>query len=258
MADEKAVVFAKVDDLIKHMKEVDGQVVQGCEKVLALLTKVKMTYKAQLLPSQVGVHPDNRDGYGLNSEDVHGLGQDIFTMGWSWGQVASAICIEESPGSTRFEDFNKVLAEGSSKLAPVEDGSVKYASLACSHTNAFLRALASGVSSDYEAMSEGGKLCLRKVESHDEQMALAASKGLTWTVLKAELSTRFPDLPGLLQQARNAPGHAARSESEVQVMLTMQRLAAEEQRRTQASADYGRITKLVMRSNPPATQTGRS
>ena len=238
------------------MQGVDGHVVQGCEKVLALLSSVKMTYEAQLLPRQVGVHPDNRDGYGLNSEDVHGLGQDIFRMGWAWDQVAGAICVEEAPNSKVFEEFNKALADGSSKLAPVDADAVKYASLSCSHTNAFLRALAAGVSSDCEAMSESGKFCLRKVESHDPDLALAATKGLTWLVLTHEVATRFPALAGLIQQARNAPGHVARLESEVQVMLTMQRMASAEQRQTKASADYERIQKMVMRSKPPCYADG--
>ena len=255
-ASEKAAALAKVDALVAEMQAVDGHVVQGCEKVLTLLKGIGMTYRATLLPRQVGVHPDNRDGYGLNSEDVHGLGQDILRMGWSWEQVEGAICVEEAPGSTVFEDFNKALADGSSKLAPVEVGSVKYASLSCSHTNAFLRALAAGVSSDCEIMSEGGKLCLRKVESIDPELASAATKGLHWLVLTNEVSVRFPALAGLLQQAKNAPGHAARLESEVQIMLKMQQLASAEQLRIGTSANWERIQKMVMRSKPPCYADG--
>ena len=54
---------------------------------LEFIASVKMAYKAQLLPRQVGVHHQNRDGYGLNTENVHAFGQDIIRMGFSWDQV---------------------------------------------------------------------------------------------------------------------------------------------------------------------------
>ena len=58
-----------------------------------------MAWKQRIRPCQVGVDPSNRDGVGVNVEDVHGLGADILFWGWSWSQVASAVCVEEA--STR-------------------------------------------------------------------------------------------------------------------------------------------------------------
>ena len=88
---QKDIALASVETLIKDMENVDGHVVQGCSKVLGLLAQVNLTYKAQLLPRQVGVHPQNRNGYGLNSDNVHALGQDIIRMGFSWDQVDGGV-----------------------------------------------------------------------------------------------------------------------------------------------------------------------
>ena len=239
---QKDIALASVETLIKDMENVDGHVVQGCSKVLGLLAQVNLTYKAQLLPRQVGVHPQNRNGYGLNSENVHALGQDIIRMGFSWDQAEGALAIEEVPGRAVIEDFNRKLAEGNDRLAPVEKDSMKYASVACSHTNALLRALGAGVPKLLALMPDWHK---------DDLLASAVEKGLTWLVLKHEVAARFPTLPALLQQARNAPGSAARLENEVQIMLKMQQMASAEQMITGASPDYGRIVKLVARSNPP-------
>ena len=55
-----------------------------------------------------------------------------------------ALAIEEVPGRAAIEDFNRKLAEGNDRLAPVEKDSMTYASVACSHTNALLRAFGRG------------------------------------------------------------------------------------------------------------------
>lgn len=59
-------------------------------QALAVLLENDMAHVAKINPRQVGVHPDNRDGYGVNQADVHELGSEIFRMGWSWDQTTQA------------------------------------------------------------------------------------------------------------------------------------------------------------------------
>ena len=249
IAEEAA--FSKIREIITDFSDGRGKLVQGCDDILKLLKGVSLSYPSYLPPRSVGVHPENRDKYGLNTEDVHGLGKDIARMGFSESLCAQALAIEEADGSKAFDMFNIKLAMGNERLAPVEPCSLKFASLACSHTNAFLRCIAAGVPSDDPLVSENGFFCLSKVQRHDTKLASAVARGLHWAVLKAEVGKRFPELPKLLQQAMNAPASACRLENEVQVMMSIQQQAAEEQQATGGNPDYDRILSSVARTKPP-------
>ena len=247
----KKVAFAKIDEIIASIDGGRGKLVQGCDTILGELAGVSLSYPSYLQPRTVGVHPENRDKYGLNTENVHGLGKDILRMGFSGDLCAQALAIEAADGGKAFEVFNDTLVKGNVRLAPVEPGSLKFASLACSHTNAFLRCIAAGCPSDDKYAAENGRFCVSKIERYDAPLASAVVRGLNWTVLKAEVGERFPTLPKLLQQARNAPGSACRLENEVQVMLSMQQQASAEQALTGGNPDYDRIMNAVARTKPP-------
>ena len=224
--------------------------VSGVDKVLTELEGMGYAWTVRIRPGQVGPHPTNRDGVGVNAEDVHSLGADILGMGWSWQQVTGAVCIEESPGSTEIKDFNAKLSSGLDTLPSNELDHVRFGSLACSHTNMFLRCVAAGAVSTNVALSEAGHLSLEKIARRDPDFARAIRDGLEWKVLSSKVSTEFPDLLGLVQRARNAPNAAARAEHEVQVMLRMHGMAAAQQA-SSGRIDWDATRRIVAHGKPP-------
>jgi len=243
-ADKKAI-----NDMIQAVHAKEAPLVGTVDRILDKLEEVGLSYRAKLLPRQVGADPSNRDGYGINAEDVHVIGHDIAHLGWSWKVAWGAVCVEETPGSTAIENFNVALAAGSVFMPSVKDNSIKYGSLACSHANMFLRCIADGVPSEDEYCSEDKRLSVAKVERRDPALAEAVRTGMSWQVLSHKVRDLFPGLDDLIQTARNAPSRVARSEHEVQVMLRIQNLAATAQAAGQ-DPDWGNIRKAVLKSKP--------
>ena len=93
------------------------------------------------------------------------------------------------PGDQQVIAFNKKLCEDSGGLIPpINEISMRYASLAGSHTNAMLRALR------HEALHpQSGPLCvdghlsLARVEAIDAGFAEAARCGMRWKVISLEV-----------------------------------------------------------------------
>ena len=228
--------MAGIEKINKMLADVEKQhgcgLVQTMDVVLAELESLHLAWVQRIRPMPVGVDPSNRDGLGVNAEDVHTLGSAIISLGWSWQQVGSAVCIEEAPDSSLIVDFNKSLGHGCDLLpngSALE--SIRYGSVACSHTNMFLRCLASAcVSPGKSEAAEDGRLSLDLVGRRDAELARAAKDGLEWKVLSSKVRHLCPSLLSLMQRARNAPQAVAKAEHEMQVMLRMHCMASAQQR----------------------------
>ena len=120
------------------------------------------------------------------------------------------MCVEEAPGSQAIADFNKELAAGCDALPSTGLDQIRFGSLACSHTNMFLKCLAAGVASSDADLAVGGCLRLDKVERRDAEFGKAAREGLEWLVLLSKVSAAHPTLLTAIQRARNAPQANAR------------------------------------------------
>ena len=145
----------------------------------------------QLAPTMVGCDRENRGSQGVNALEVAILATDIGEVGWSWGETKHAICIEERPGSTTLEDFNRELASGTD-LAPVRQGSIRFGSLSCTHTNMGLRSIAARMPSDDPLLSEAGRFCVDRLAQRDPEYAEAVRKGLRWKIVSWEARCLHP------------------------------------------------------------------
>ena len=94
-------------------------------------------------------------------------------------------------------------------LAPCVTGTVKFASLASSHTNQVLRLFLANV----KDWSEDA-LNLKK---HDPEFHHAVTHGMEWTVLSADLLRSFPTMAQLVQESSNTGGQLQRREGEMQM-----------------------------------------
>ena len=202
-----------------------------------------------LHPSMVGVDPSNRNGGGVNALEVNLLASDICEVGWSWDACRHATCIEEKPGDSYISDFNKRLVAHSG-LAPVVEGSIKYGSLSCSHTQQALRAIASGCESDNPLMSQGGRYCLERLGSRDKLYAEAVAQGLRWKVMSWKVREMHPRVPDLIQSARNIGSTLNRKESEMQILLRLHSMSAAYVLKTGGSPPWAEIKRSILRTRP--------
>ena len=132
--------------------------------------------KQQLARDQVGTHPANGDGLGLNSQDVMELIAAICEVGFD-DSVPNPLCVEIPLNDRRIFDFNRVLIEQSNGILPERNVNVmKCASISSSHANAALRCLIHG--------------SLGCPGMHDD--------GLTWRVISHQVLNEFPGVPNLL------------------------------------------------------------
>ena len=249
MASAEACV-AKIKELVRIFTSKDGfGQVATADLILAELEKEKLCWEERIPVARVGVSPVNRDGLGVNAEDVHALGGDLFAMGWSWEAAGSVVCVEEAPGRDYIARFDDSVVAGNPKLPESEPDTIRYGSIAGSHRNMFLRCLLASAESGEEAMCEGGRLCLEKVARADANFANAARHGLTWKVLSYKVEVDYPEVLPIIMRARNAPNSAARAEHEVQVLLRLHAMAVQAQKSGQ-SPDWPSIRRCIGRGRP--------
>lgn len=103
-----------------------------------------LAWRGQIKSQQLGVHPMNRDGLGIDNAHMQSLISGFCSMGWV-AETTNGLCVEVKPSDGTVLDFNRRLAEESGVKMPLPDslGPVRYATLSSSHTNIkknFLRA----------------------------------------------------------------------------------------------------------------------
>ena len=129
------------------------------------------------------------------------------------------IAVELCPNDTEIKSFNRALIERSgSKLAPIDVEQIRFASVAGSHLNAGLNAIAHGVEHESDDLTLNRKLSLSKIREIDGEYAKAVQDGLDWLIVASKVVAAFPTFACLLQSAYNVGGHLQRSESELQLL----------------------------------------
>ena len=206
-----------------------GQLKALAEEVVQVLEHYGLVYEAQLSPDVVGVHRCNRWGAGVKPADVHAKISKIIGMGFSLQATREAMCTEMPPGVEGEEQlhFNKVMvSHANGLLAPIKPDSLEYLSVACSHTNQALRAVKAGCNTEMtDKFVDQGRLSKQLAEHMDKNFGLAMEKGLVWKVIKHEVTTAWPQLPFLLQEAGNLVQGVAREESVLQILLRLRSMA---------------------------------
>ena len=177
----------KVKDEIKDMiSHVDGVGLQKTWKnIQDVLSKHNLVSTLVIPCDQVGVHPSNRDGFGVAHRDVHRLLNLVAEVGYDENQVC-AWCIEvnhlEEPMVTK---FNEDLVRQSGGAIPAFPHPPRYASLSASHTNQMLRAcLHQCPHQDNErVLTCEGLLDMSRITAQDPALARAVNEGIRWRVV---------------------------------------------------------------------------
>ena len=205
-------LLAKVDNSDRT------KIVSTVDTILDILEKENFAYRKQIHPSAIGVHPCNRNGYGISPIEVHALGETIVKLGWSWNACSHAVCIEDDAKST-IGSFTQKLSQSASGLAPKTASDIVAGSLSCSHTTAFLDAVNNAVPTTSLTLAVDDCLPRANIVDRDPKFGEALDKGLNWLVLRSSVAEMYPSLLELVQHAKNVGTEAARRESEVQLLL---------------------------------------
>lgn len=224
-------------------------IVQGMQKVLALLSKHGLLQSQVIEPGLVGIHPSNRDGLGIVPHSVHQLLEDIASVGFDSRQC-DPLCTDVAPGDRLIERFNLQLAESSQGTIPaIEANKLKYVSLSCSHTNTALRCIVSGAPHEYDGseLTIHGRLQLEQVRIKDPAMAQAAETGLTWRVINHEAMT-VDGLADLLQAAANTSAQLSRGESEFQILRRVINMI--NVKGSAGQVQFAAVKSMIMRTKP--------
>ena len=149
--------------------------------------------------------------------------------------------------------FTCKLRSSSPGLDDPSAAEVKYGSLSCSHTNAFLVAALSQVETEQSNLSVDGRMSVAKL-SQDNKLAEALQSAITWLVLSSQVRTLYPSFPDLLQHVRNAPGSVQRREGEMQLLVTMQQMAAAQSKSNGGVVQWASIGKTIARRTGGTTR----
>ena len=85
-----------VDGMQELLRKDPEKLVKTVQSCLDFLTEHGIVTTMKLPPLAIGVHPSNRDGFGVNPRDVHELIDNITAVGWVDAKVAGiAVEIED-------------------------------------------------------------------------------------------------------------------------------------------------------------------
>ena len=238
------LVQDEITECLTHADQA-GQVVQASARLMAVLEKHQLSTLVRLKPDEVGVHSQNRDGFGICPKDVHSLLSSIAAVGFDASQ-ATPICTEIGRSNDILQ-FNEGLVTSSGGLLPaVNPTKLRFASLSCSHTNAALRCALHEVVSDEELVSLDGRISMSKIQSIDKALFDACHAGLEWTAIHRDVMDFSPKIAQLIQSACNVSSHIAKGESEWQILARMRSLM-----KTNPHAEWNQIKKQVLLQTKP-------
>ena len=140
------------------------------DHIIGLLMARNLAYKLRIIIDQLGVHPQNRFGMGVEAFDVHELLMDILRQGFSWLEVVGARCFEVAPSGTTAHkqqvQFQKNLHDASDGLLALMDpADLRFLTVTCSHTLQGLRCVKHGTSTTQAEIETNGKISMDKVTS---------------------------------------------------------------------------------------------
>lgn len=223
-----------------------GELVSSMAEAMEYMTGCNLAWKMVIKPSMLGVHPENRDGQGIDISHVQNLVVSVCQMGWN-PSLTSPICIEVPPSDEHsFLSFNQKLADESLGKLPQPEVPLRFATISSSHTSMMMKTIVSGCYHPSEALTNSsGRLQMSMVPKNLQE---SCKHGLTWTVLASSV-TGIPGLIALLQSAANASQQVAKGEDELQMALKIA-AAIKSRPSLQQNLSWQKISGEVLRSRP--------
>ena len=228
-----------------------GNLASSMTDVVAYLLQHHLAYRQQVNCRDIGVHPENRDGMGLDVAHVQSLVSSINSLGFVSSEAKGiAIEIPSNARGTQMKAFNeKLVRDAEGKLGGGNMSLLRYASLEGSHANQASRAvLHKALHSDPDA-TVNGRLSMDKISP---EWAASIRDGHQWIIVRAEVEDAFPQYPALQQSAGNSVQQVSKNEDDLQIAKKMAK-AIEVRLRTHKGCQYSDIAGDILRSRPKAT-----
>jgi hypothetical protein len=244
-------IMAASDEMKSHIRELidmsqTARRVATMHKLLNYLVEHKVASKMRVPPRMVVVHRHNRDSYGLNWKDVHGLCDDLVDVGFV-DEKAMAILVEVTDEDL---EFNRVLfEEADGNLGNLEVSMVRFASLGGSHSTFVLRIILDEVlHQGNQDVCIDGRLSMAKLREKDASLAKACGEGLMSYVLPKWIIEEFPELAQLLQSSANT--EISKGEHELQVLRRIHTFSVVSQQKNDGRPDFADVKKQTLASKP--------
>ena len=190
----------------------DASLVSLLFGMISLLIGADLAYEAQIQPKNIGIHPKNRACKRMQGSTMHKKGHKIHNVGFNFNLCGKdkAIAFEDNPMTHHCEKHTIDITNKSELFATYKAGTVRAGSVGCSHLNQWLAAVFDGAVTPYTAkLCDPGsnRISTRKVTEANQQLSDGVNKGLTWTVVKHQVETAYPELPTIFQRALNIEHH---------------------------------------------------
>ncbi|CAE7809241.1 unnamed protein product [Symbiodinium sp. CCMP2592] len=242
-----------IADLLQ--KAAAGSLLQSMNTLMQHLFSRNLAWRLRLNPDLVGVHYENRDGQGVSASHVQDLISSIASIGFVETELRS-VCVEvpDDHRGDRVREFNRALvAESSSKLAPVDMGNIRYASIVGSHSNQTFRAFRAAVMHHDQKVTIDNRLSVEKVATFDQAWATAIKNGVEWTIISYSVTEAFEQFVPLAQSAGNTAAQVAAVEHELQLASKVNRsIDAMLKKQGKSTVQYSDIAPEILRSRPPS------
>ena len=154
----------------------------------------RVSYIASGPPTFVGVHPANRDEYGVSGTEVADIGLGVVSMGFSFSACGAAASFEESADGS-CDRFTRQTTDPNPELATSPPGSVQVGSVANGQTNQFLCCIIDEVPNETIGLSTDGNINRNNLESADDNLKSALAEGISWDVYRRTVGGGVPDIP---------------------------------------------------------------
>ena len=219
--------------------DVSAQLDMGTvRKAMAFKVKYRVqqsdgTWKTRIAWDIGGAHPDNRYKTYPNGLRCRTLCGDILVMGFSLDEADHAgVVVEETPGGTTFNDYNKAKSHGDILLEKCFPASfaLQFAFLSHNHLGFIVKAFRGGAQWDSPPVSlcgtmvplcdAAGRLTLEHIAKHPngEELAAVCGLGMLAEVLSYKITDEEPLACGIISRALNMKNEVCLGTTEMQAL----------------------------------------
>ena len=189
-----------------------------------ILKAEQLSWIQVLMPSLVGVHPENRGGAGLVGSEAHSLGKDQCAAGYSYQRASKDAAVVEVPPAPYNEaaiakNELAVKLDGGKWIPPLQQ--LLWLSIGSGHSNAWLRAVLAGLPTPHPEMQDkSGNLNADILSANRPGLKKALTEGLTFMCFSWFVPFAFPRFVSIGQAALNTTPTNPPSELEVALTIT--------------------------------------
>lgn len=245
-------VVKKVKALIE---DEDQGVLQRWKAIKQALLDAGCAYHTKACADCFVVHPANRGGTLLNPLALHQKGADIVSAGADLAMLSHATAFELKPtlAEKQVQLNPMILLAESSDLVPQVTQLERFATVSCSHTCMFIKAVMQKCKTPEEKLQGSTPHLGPHLYQKDEDLHKMVMEGWVWCILPWWVEAAFPSLPSFAQQALNMSNSIHSLQTEMELATTI--LQAYKDSSTKDSIDWDKLSAQCCSGGPVKSYT---